>query len=73
MSGWELVEVTNSSCDECGIPAACNVYRKPFGCNCAKCKEIKGRYSHNYTFIHICGYCMGKWLKTNGQFKVLDE
>ena len=70
MSSWELVEVTNSSCDECGIPAACNVYRKAIGCNCNQCKD---RVKSIYHYLHVCGYCMGKWLKTNGQFKVLDE
>ena len=70
MSGWELIEVTNNSCDECGSPAACNVYRKPHGCVCLKCTE---RQKNIYVYAFVCGYCMGKWLKTNGQFKVLDE
>ena len=63
---WELVEVTNNSCDECGKPAACNVYRAPFGCVCLNCVERK---KNIYIYAFICGDCMGKWLKTRNQFE----
>ena len=71
MTGWELVQVTGDTCDECGNLAACNVYRKPHGCVCTKC--VGRKRNSVYVYAYVCGYCMGKWLKTNGQFKVLDE
>ena len=70
MIGWTLIETTNSVCDECGNPAACNVYRKPHTCQCLRCREI--RKANLYEFFHVCGYCMNKWLKTREQFDNAD-
>lgn len=69
-NGWTLIEVTNSSCDECGNPAACNVYRKPHGCNCLSCREI--RLTKVYEYFHVCGYCTDKWLKENKHYSEID-
>jgi len=60
MANWELVEVVESVCDECYNDAACNIYRRPWACDCAKCRD----YDRLFRVKALCGSCMPKWLKS---------
>jgi hypothetical protein len=61
MANWELIYVDNVTCDECLNPAACNIYRRNVTCICLKCRDLDRM---EYRYRHICGGCLGKWLKS---------